>query len=106
MTRRHRKILAKASETKRYFDADGADARVAWELLNADLIEGETMSDQEGVPIKVVVMGITVEGREKLDSRSRHFWGWILGVLAVAVGTVIGAIINYYLGLNGNGAVK
>lgn len=106
MTRRHRKILAKASETSRYFKVDGTDARLAWELINAKLIEGEPMLDQDGVPCEVVVMGITVAGREELESRSHNFWRWVLGVLAVAVGTVIGAIINYYLGLNGSGAVK
>ena len=106
MMRKHHKILRMAAETKRHFSVDGNDARLAWELLNAKLIEGEPMQDQEGVPIEVVIMGITVAGRNELVRCSRQFWGWVFSALAVAIGTVIGAVINYCLGLNGNGAVK
>lgn len=95
----HHKILRKAAGTKRYFSVDGNDARLAWELLNAKLIEGEPMLDQEGVPMQVVVMGITVAGRDELSKSRRQFWGWLFTVLAVAIGTIVGAIINKRFGL-------
>lgn len=72
---------------------------MAWELLNAKLIEGEPVRDQEGVPIQVVVMGITVAGRDELARRSRQFWGWVFTVLVVAIGTIVGAIVNGCFGL-------
>lgn len=99
MTWLHRKLLKKAATTDNVFNAEGADARVAWELLNAKLIEGEPILDQLGLPLKVIVMGITVTGREELSKTSRFFWGWFFSALAVAVGTVVGAIISHTLNL-------
>ena len=99
MRRDHHKILRMAAETKRHFSVNGNDARLAWELLNAKLIEGEPMQDQEGVPIEVVVMGITVAGRDELARCSRQVWGWVFTVLAVAIGTIVGAIVNSWFGL-------
>ena len=98
MNREHHKILRKASETKGYFSVDGDDARLAWELWNAKLIVGEILHNEDGGPREVVVMGITVAGRDELDRRSRQFWGWIFTVLAVAIGTIVGAIVNSWLG--------
>lgn len=99
MKKIHYAILRKASEIDCLFVADGEYARPAWELLNAKLIEGEPILNQESIPVKVIASGITVAGREELAKRTRLFLGWIFGALAVAIGTIVGAIINHLLGL-------
>lgn len=89
MTRLHRKILKKAATSYGLFRVEGTSSREALELLNAKLIEGEPILDQMGLPVTVIVMGITVKGREELSKRSRLFWKWVFSALSVAVGTFV-----------------
>lgn len=97
MTRRHRQILRRAAKVGSYFQAEGKDARPAWELLRANLIEGEPVEDKDGVPCMVSVLGITLAGREELARPFSRISEWIVHTLDIALGTVIGAAITKLL---------
>ncbi len=97
MTRKHRRILKQASKVGRYFHAEGDDARLAWELLNAKLIEGEVVEDKDGVPNLVAVLGITLAGREELAKPFSMLIEWLVHMLYMAVGAFIGAVITRLL---------
>ena len=97
MTRRHRKILRRASRLGRFFYAEGKDARPAWELLNAKLIEGETQEDKDGVPLMVVVMGITLAGRDELSKPFSRLTDWLVHALDITLGAGLAALFNWLL---------
>lgn len=97
MTRQHRRILRRAAKVDRFFYAKGKDARIAWELLNAKLIEGEVHEDKDGVPVMVVVMGVTLAGRDELAKPFSRLSEWFVHILDIAFGAGLGALFTSLL---------
>lgn len=97
MTCRHRRILRRAARTEGFFYAKDKDARPAWELLNAKLIEGDTQENEEGVPVMVVVMGITLAGRDELAKPFSRLTDWLVHALDITLGAGLAALFNWLL---------
>lgn len=98
MTRRHRKILKQSAKVGGgYFLAEGENARLAWELLNAHLIEGNVVKDRFGAPVSVSVLGITLAGREELSRPFSRLTEWLVHALDIALGVGMTTLFNWLL---------
>lgn len=96
MNKLHFAMLTRAASLYGQFDVDGEPAKIAYELLKAQLIEGEPLLDPKGLPVRVAVLGITIAGRNALANRHQRFKDWLFNVISIIIGSVLTIFIQRY----------
>lgn len=94
MTKRQYDILTSAASINGQFSTNGEDAKLAYELLRAQLIEGEPILDEHGLPARVEVLGITIAGRNLIENRYTRVMDWLLNMLSVAIGSLLTLLVQ------------
>ena len=87
-------ILTRAATINGQFSTDGNEAKLAYELLRAQLIEGEPILNQQGLPVSVEVLGITIAGRNVIENRYTRVKDWLLNMLSVVIGSALTLLVQ------------
>lgn len=93
----YRDLMRRAAGDGLPFEPTGDERRLARELADAGLIRVHAYSDGSGEEVQ----GITVKGREWLESMNRARWAGFLAILRelliLAVGATFGALASRYI---------
>lgn len=96
MNRRRLKLLKLAARSAESFRVFGEDARLAYELSVAKLLDAAVGSGESG--LEGIVYGITIEGREKLAERNAWWKHLVAVAVQTGISTAIAAVVASIVG--------